>query len=74
MKTAGGGWTHIQKRFDGSQDFFLEWRDYKFGFGNLEGEFWLGLQKIYLLSGIGKNHVIFFIFLLNPKLKKLIKT
>lgn len=52
METRGGGWTHFQKRFDGSQDFFLGWRDYKFGFGSLEGEFWLGLQKIYLLAGI----------------------
>lgn len=55
METWGGGWTHIQKRFDGSQDFTLPWRDYKFGFGDLEGEFWLGLQNIYLLSGNKDN-------------------
>ncbi|XP_050513139.1 angiopoietin-related protein 7 [Diabrotica virgifera virgifera] len=50
METKGGGWTHIQKRFDGSQDFYLPWRDYKFGFGDLRGEFWIGLENIYHMT------------------------
>ncbi|KAG5872682.1 hypothetical protein JTB14_030053 [Gonioctena quinquepunctata] len=50
METRGGGWTHIQKRFDGSQDFDLGWREYKFGFGDLGGEFWLGLENIHLMT------------------------
>ncbi|XP_018564033.1 microfibril-associated glycoprotein 4-like [Anoplophora glabripennis] len=58
METKGGGWTHIQKRFDGSQDFTLEWREYKFGFGDLEGEFWLGLENIYLLTGYGLSELL----------------
>ena len=45
--TAGGGWTVIQKRQNGSIDFNRTWDDYTKGFGNfLIGEFWLGLNKI----------------------------
>ena len=50
MNTGGGGWIVIQRRQDGSVDFYRDWADYRAGFGNLAGEFWLGNDKLRTLT------------------------
>ncbi|XP_060072167.1 microfibril-associated glycoprotein 4-like [Ylistrum balloti] len=50
MDTAGGPWTIVANRYDGSQDFYQPWDKYKQGFGNLTGEYWIGFQKYTFLQ------------------------
>ena len=50
METDGGGRVVFQRRMDGTVNFYRNWADYVKGFGDLNGEFWLGLNKISRLS------------------------
>lgn len=46
----GGGWTVLQRRIDGSVDFSRGWDEYKNGFGEVEGEYWIGNEAIHFLT------------------------
>ncbi|KAI8500857.1 hypothetical protein Bbelb_216750 [Branchiostoma belcheri] len=48
--TDGGGWTVIQRRFDGSIDFNRPYDAFRYGFGPADGEYWLGLENMYRLT------------------------
>ncbi|KFR09460.1 Angiopoietin-related protein 3, partial [Opisthocomus hoazin] len=52
MKFASS-WTVIQNRVDGSLDFNQTWDAYVNGFGDLNEEFWLGLNKTYAITRQG---------------------
>lgn len=46
----GSGWTVIQRRKAGLVDFYLKWAQYKAGFGNVETEFFIGLDRLHRLT------------------------
>lgn len=50
LHTADGGWTVIQRRQDGTVDFNRNWTSYLEGFGDLNGNFFIGLETLYYLT------------------------
>eukprot|EP00761_Pharyngomonas_kirbyi_P012397 gb/GECH01012424.1/.p1 GENE.gb/GECH01012424.1/~~gb/GECH01012424.1/.p1 ORF type:complete len:475 (+),score=85.35 gb/GECH01012424.1/:1-1425(+) len=53
-----GGWNVIQRRMDGSVDFYRGWNEYVDGFGDVSGEYWLGLENIYFLTSNEKTLLV----------------
>lgn len=54
QSTDGGGWTVIQRRYSGAQDFNKGFAEYVNGFGDTSGEYWLGLDRIHALTADAK--------------------
>ena len=50
MNKFGGGWTRIFRRTSTRMTFYRDWYSYKNGFGDLNGDGWLGLEKMYRLT------------------------
>ncbi|XP_043202029.1 techylectin-5A-like [Amphibalanus amphitrite] len=53
LESDGGGWTVVQRRADilPRQEFYLGWQAYREGFGELDGEFWWGLESLWRMTG-----------------------
>ncbi|XP_034472668.1 ryncolin-4-like [Drosophila innubila] len=43
-------WMIIQRRLNGNENFNKTWKSYVDGFGSLQGEFFLGLEKLHLIT------------------------
>ncbi|NWX05044.1 FGL1L protein, partial [Caloenas nicobarica] len=60
MDTEGKGWTVVQRN---SRDTELTWKEswttYKYGFGNVQGDHWLGTEYLHLLTQQGTYKVRF---------------
>ena len=55
MTTDGGGWIVIQRNKKNSLvNFNRNWTDYEEGFGNLNTEFWYGLESMHCLTQRGQ--------------------
>ena len=55
LSTGGGGWIVIQRnKEDTPVSFNRNWVDYEKGFGDLNTEFWYGLEEIHYLTQRGQ--------------------
>ena len=53
-----GGWIVFQRRLDANVDFNRNMTEYKSGFGQLDGNFWLGLDKIHRLAAPDRGAIL----------------
>ncbi|KAH8284517.1 hypothetical protein KR018_002737 [Drosophila ironensis] len=52
VEIAGRGWLVIQRRVSVSENFYRNWTSYEQGFGDLENNFFIGLDKLNKLTSL----------------------
>eukprot|EP00795_Rhopilema_esculentum_P011179 gene11179-20120_t len=58
FENANDGWIVIQRRVNGSTSFDRLWQEYQQGFGDLQGNYWIGLDKLNLIAGPGLDAML----------------
>ena len=58
MTTLSRGWIVFQRRADSNVDFYRGWEEYKNGFGDPQGNYWLGLERLHHLARPGKGAIL----------------
>ncbi|XP_065062224.1 ficolin-2-like isoform X2 [Rhopilema esculentum] len=58
MATLSRGWIVFQRRASNSVDFYRGWEEYKKGFGDPQGNYWLGLERLHHLARPGKGAIL----------------
>ncbi|NXX99859.1 FGL1L protein, partial [Centropus bengalensis] len=60
MDTEGKGWTVVQRNSYSTEITWKEsWTTYKYGFGNVQSDYWLGTEYLHLLTQQGTYKVRF---------------
>lgn len=54
----GGNWIVFQRRSNGSLNFYRNWTEYKEGLGDVHGDHWLGLDKLYAIVTMGQHELL----------------
>ncbi|XP_071430389.1 tenascin isoform X4 [Pithys albifrons albifrons] len=54
MGKDGGGWIVFLRRQNGKEDFYKNWKTYVAGFGDPNGEFWIGLENLHKITSQGQ--------------------
>ncbi|XP_040441068.1 fibrinogen-like protein 1-like protein [Falco naumanni] len=62
MDTEGKGWTVVQRNSHDTEITWKQsWTTYKYGFGNVQGDHWLGTEYLHLLTQQGTYKVRFIV-------------
>ncbi|KFB48571.1 AGAP012000-PA-like protein [Anopheles sinensis] len=56
IESFGKGWSVFQRKSSAEVDFDRSWEEYRFGFGNVEGDHWLGLETVRGILQAGGRH------------------
>ena len=47
-------WQIIQRKIDDTLNFRINWEDYKQGFGDVDRNFWFGLERLHQMTKDGE--------------------